>query len=118
MSSMTQAELTELYGDPIYVYSDEQAVEDGVLVAVNGLFPAIWKLNRVTRAVWDAYTAPIGPSDLRITDVTVITRTLRATWEDADVVDGWRIGMTSDGRVVWFVPNETGGMTAMFPEDY
>jgi hypothetical protein len=37
--------------------------------------------------------------------------------KQAEDEDGWRKG-TVDGRELWLVPNEVGGLTLMFPEDY
>lgn len=108
--------MKEFWGEPISVYTDEQAVADGVLVDVRGLFPAVWKLSLVTRAVWEAYTKPLLGGAM--TDVSVLTTTLRTAWENARSDRDWRIGTTRDGREVWFVPNGMDGMTAIFPEDY
>jgi len=38
--------MTELFGEPISVYTDDEAVDDGTLVAINSK-------DRVTRPVWD-----------------------------------------------------------------
>ena len=43
--------------DIVSVYTDEQAVEDGVLVRSEGVLPC--PFNRVTRAVWDKFTQPM-----------------------------------------------------------
>ncbi len=47
--------LTELFGEPISVYSDNDAIEDGALVAINDN-------DRVTRPVWDWIT---GTMDMK-----------------------------------------------------
>ena len=31
--------------------------------------------------------------------------------------DGWRVG-EYDGKKLWLIPNENGGLTLMFPSDY
>src|SRR5439155_17312159 len=46
--------------DVISVYTDAEALEDGVLVAVTG--PG--GVNRVTRAVFDHFTEPLGASPI------------------------------------------------------
>ncbi len=51
MIAVTDA-VTEFWGEPISVYTDAQALDDGFLVDSCGVFPAAWKLNRVTSAVW------------------------------------------------------------------
>lgn len=43
---MNQKELTEMFGKPISVYTDDQAVDDGELVALN-------RKDRVTRTVYN-----------------------------------------------------------------
>jgi len=67
-------------------YTDAQAVEDGVLVAMDSL-----TVNRVTRAVFDHFTRAMGSSPLTgvVTDITLlrrVTQTMLAVQADAD---GW-----------------------------
>ncbi len=114
------SDLLETLGEPLSVYSDAQALRDGLLVDVRGLFPAAWTLNRVTRALWDHYTTSMGtgPTTGRLTDVSALILALTDAWHNARDDGGWRIGTTHDGKTVWFVPNEADGYTAMFPEDY
>jgi hypothetical protein len=95
-------------------YTDAEAVEDGVLVAWDDL-----QVNRVTRAVFDHFTHPMGSSPLTgvVTDITPlrgVIRTMLAVQADAD---GWRVG-AHEGKDLWLVPNEVSGLTLMFPEDY
>lgn len=99
----------------ISTYTDAQALDDGVLVDVRGVLPAAWNVNRATRALWSAYTETIGGV---MTNITRFVQAMKAAWSNAREDDGWRIGTAPDGQTVWFVPNEVGGMTAMFPEDY
>ena len=92
----------------ISVYSDRQAVEDGFLAAVAG--PG--GVNRVTRAVFDHFTeSKTGPENLRL--LTEAIRAMLAIEPD----DGWRTG-DYQGKRLWLIPNEVGGLTLMFPEDY
>jgi hypothetical protein len=96
-------------------YTDEEALADGFLVRWDG--PEM--VNRITRAVFDHFTAPLGESAIT-GPVRNVTR-LRAAVETVVKVpfdpDGWRAGIV-DGRQLWLVPNEVGGFTLMFPEDY
>ena len=97
-------------------YTDREAVEDGVLVPWTG--PG--KVNRITRAVFDHFTTAIGSSPLTgpVTDVTRLARVVDAVLANPpDGDDGWRSG-THDGKKLWLAPNEVGGLTLMFPEDY
>jgi hypothetical protein len=103
--------------EPEYIidsYTDAQALEDGVLVAWNAL-----QVNRVTRAVFDHFTHPVGSSPITgmvidITPMRNVIHTMLAVEADAD---GWRVG-AYQGKPLWLVPNEVNGLTLMFPEDY
>lgn len=99
----------------IFAYTDAEAVEDGVLVRWNG--PA--KVNRITRAVFDHFTEAMGESPMTgpVTDVTRLAKAVEAIVKQKEDKDGWRTG-TVDGRELWLVPNEIGGLTLVFPEDY
>lgn len=104
----------DIFGEPIYVYTDGQAVQDGLLVAIAG--PG--RVNRVTRAVFDHFTEPMGTSPITdpVTDISTLMDAVRTILE-AELNDGWRIGTYRD-KTLWLVPNEVNGFTLMFPEDY
>lgn len=108
---------------PIYVYTDAQALADGVLVSVAGLpITTIhgYRVNRVTRAVWETYTQLMGRSRLTrpVVDVTGLIDTLNAVIDKGTTGPGdTLVGTAPDGRTLWCEPNEVGGYTAMFPED-
>ena len=104
--------LEELFGEPISVYTDQQALDDGVLVAV----PAEGGVNRVTRAVFDHFTRPIGVPRHGVTDITPLQEAIRAI-RALEPNDGWRTG-DFQGKRLWLIPNEVRGLTLMFPEDY
>jgi hypothetical protein len=99
----------------IIAYTDQQAVEDGVLVAINGT----GGVNRVTRAVFDDFTKSCGSSPLTgpVIDITRLMEAIRAMVKIPADEDGWRTGMLQ-GKKLWLVPNEVSGLTLMFPEDY
>jgi hypothetical protein len=105
------------------VYTDAQALADGLLVDVTGL-PIMpihgYRVNRVTRAIWKAYTQPMGRSRITgpVTDVTGLIEALNAAIGSGDTGPGdTLVGTAPDGREVWFELNDAGGYTAMFPED-
>ena len=104
----------DFFGEPIYTYTDQQAIEDGVLVAIAG--PG--RVNRVTRAVFDYFTQPMGSSAVTgpVTNITPLMDAIRAVLQ-AELKDDWRIA-THQNKTLWLVPNEVGGHTLMFPEDY
>jgi hypothetical protein len=96
-------------------YTDREAVEDGVLVPWDGS----GNVNRLTRAVFDAFTTKLGSSPITgpVTDITGLRRVVEAILARPLDEGGWRTG-TYQGRELWLVPNEIGGLTLMFPEDY
>jgi hypothetical protein len=104
--------LDDFFGEPISVYTDAQALDEGVLVVV----PGEGGVNRVTRAVFDHFAKQTGDPALGEFDLsplqTAITAILAIVPDD-----GWRIG-THEGKTLWLIPNEVGGLTLMFPEDY
>ena len=99
----------------IVEYSDKQALEDGVLVSV----PGEGKVNRVTRAVFDHFTKPMGssPATGEVTDITPLQDAIRAMLKIKPDEDIWRTG-TYEGKELWLLPNEVGGFTLLFPDDY
>jgi hypothetical protein len=101
--------------DVIFEYTDRQAVEDGVLVPVSGE----GGVNRVTRAVFDYFTERMGTSPITgpVTDITPLMDAIRAVVKIPPDEGGWRTG-TYQGKELWLLPNEIGGLTLMFPEDY
>ena len=92
-------------------YTDEEAIEDGVLVPLY-LLPGVGPVNRVTRAVWVHFLGEKKPKTLE--PLLGAIRAMRAISPDRD---GWRTGTIQDKRL-WLVPNEVGGSTLMFPDDY
>ncbi len=99
----------------IVEYSDSQALEDGVLVS----FPGEGKVNRVTRAVFDHFTKPLGrsPATGEVTDITPLQDAIRAMLKIEPDKDTWRTG-TYEGKNLWLIPNEVEGLTLLFPDDY
>lgn len=112
----------------VSTYTDAQAVEDGVLVAVSGA-------HRVTRAAWEfiASRQPIdqaqivpGKPEQTLRDwltrefcVELINRDegiARRVYDEN--IGGGIYCVWVDGRKLWLMPNENGGMSLMFPEDY
>ena len=146
--------LTEIFGKPISVYTDDQAVDDGALVAIN-------RKDRVTRPVFE-YLAVATPEEAQPPSCWPVDmmRWFRAKTKDdkalalavglilgrgqiarriyehntgGGIWTAWAV--SKDGTLVqlsetepqlkdyeirklWLLPNEQGGMTLMFPEDY
>ena len=95
-------------------YTDQQALQDGVLVAV----PGDGGVNRVTRAMFDHFTEALGTSPITgtVTNIGPLMDAIRDMLQ-INPIDGWRTG-TYEGKALWLIPNELGGLTLMFPEDY
>jgi hypothetical protein len=108
----------DLFGEVISSYTDQDALEDGTLIAYHG--PG--GINRLTHDVYAQFTYEMGPG---VTDVTALHQAMESmlTLEPeieyiATVeVDHRRKG-TYRGKTLWLLPNEVGGLTLMFPEDY
>ncbi len=108
----------------VYSYTDEDAIEDGVLVDVHSMAP--FPINRATRALWDEFTRPLGklPDSLGASPITDATRFLQLAELVArkisagELVEGWVVIEDYEGRKIWAMPNEVSGWTMMFPEDY
>src|SRR5713226_4687434 len=102
----------DLFGEPISVYTDAQALDDGVLVAV----PGEGGVNRVTRTVFDRFAKASGDASSDTFDLTPLLDAIRAML-CINPRDEWRVG-EHQGTTLWLIPNEVGGLTLMFPEDY
>jgi hypothetical protein len=106
----------------ISIYTDHEACEGGVLVPIAAR-------DRVTRAVWDYLLSrenvnPGGTEDKRH-DRALFTsgRMIGQHALEAKRVYKENIGdgiftFIELGRKMWIIPNEIGGLTLMFPEDY
>ena len=114
--------------DIVSVYTDEQAVEDGVLVRSEGVLPC--PFNRVTRAVWDEFTQPMKSkgSVIVMTNTTKLSQLGEAVnrkYKAGELTEGWVV-LEFEGHKIWAMPNETTyskiapvpGWTIMFPDDY
>lgn len=103
------------FGELISSYSDRDAVADGVLVPISGE----GNVNRVTRAVFDHFTESLGslPITGPVTNIGPLMEAIRAVLKVQADSDGWRT-LTYQGKELRLVPNEIGGLTLMFPEDY
>ena len=149
------------YGEPISVYTDAQAVEDGNLVAVT-------PTDRTTGAVWGwllerlpkeakppngwpvdmmgwfrakserdkalaastgligmharqartVYEENIGGGIFTLAAVVGKGGLIMALWDDVEAAEARFIPDGLEVRKLWLIPNEVGGVTLMFPEDY
>lgn len=117
--------LADVFGEPISVYTDADAIEDGFIVDIRSLrvvFRAL-PVNRMTRHLFDDLKpfAEAGADAFGGDFNKALASILRTKCEFAqgspdntgEVGDIWRIPPK-----LWLVLNEVGGWTAMYPEDY
>jgi hypothetical protein len=122
------------FGDNVvFRYTDQQAVDDGVLVAVA-------PKDRVSRAAWEylASNSPDQDREVRDKHATAFVLGLIANrgkdarrvyeqntdggiyqvWIHIDGAGIYAFANQGQGKRMWLMPNEQGGLTLMFPEDY
>jgi len=98
--------LTEVYGEPISVYTTQQALDDGILVKTGNLMPG--KIPVI-------FTSNLF-SDVKDTYKTIINKGLellkQSNKEDSDYMK-----LRVIQKDIWVVANSE-GVTFMKPEDY
>ena len=107
--------------EAISVYTDEQAIADGVLIPLL-MVPGLGRVNRITRAVFAHFVGEKAAFEpLPVIEMPKVLEPLmaaiRAMLKILPDEGGWRTGTYKDKKL-WLVPNEVGGLTLMFPEDY
>lgn len=116
--------IKDIFGEPISIYTAEQAIEDGMLVEAS---PDTHKGWLFTAAVFEAITAlpdlqgePVYGLTYKqrviplLMDVAMIARqNPNENLYCGDALDG-----NLTGKPLWFGLNDVGGITVMFPEDY
>ncbi len=108
-------ELEDFFGPPISVYTDEQAVEDGILVDITRLRVSFrgHPINRMTRHAYDEMQ-PFLLGDTPEEKWKSLASTLRTKVEYAY----YKGGIYQLPPRFWLIENEVDGWTMMFPEDY
>jgi len=128
MTDMTMDELKEIYGEPISVYTREQAIEDGVLVDVTewgsadkGFIGGYTCSVVMTRALWNKVEAPKGSRQDtrgRAHDVLSLSSfALRAAMR-RDSNDAWFKVKVGNRNLRLRVTANGEGITIGFPEDF
>jgi len=106
-------------------YTDAQACDDGFLVAIAAK-------DRVSRAVWDYLCSRVPLDNVKPEDIDakrhdhalftsgrmVSQNALEARRVYEQNIGGGIFTLIELGRKFWIMPNELGGVTLMFPEDY
>ena len=106
---MDTDDLRDLFGDPIDVYTDADALADGVLADIGplGLHFNGKPLNRITGGLLADFR-PFLDAGLDLAD-TLRTKLRYARYEG----DIWQVPPG-----LWLIENERDGWTVMRPEDY
>jgi hypothetical protein len=107
-------DLTEFFGEPISIYTDAHALEDGVLVDVSMLGVSFKGLpiKRMTQHLWSdfgTYFEIDGRMNHDGLANALRTKCGRATYSG---------GIWILPPNIWLVENDVNGWTLMFPEDY
>ena len=131
--------LTEIFGEPISVYTTDQAVDDGMLVeaAPDQFGPSLLVTRAVFDAVWppelvlDADEPDTGREPRHDDGRTYLQRMIpflqdaamiaqvhvkrHPRWGGEIITKGLEGNVT--GQDVWIARNDRGGLTLMFPSD-
>lgn len=112
------------WGEPISVYTDEQAVDDGVLVDVHAMQVQHQgaPINRMTRHLWEDFQPFLTPyTENGMTVMAALAKIIKTKLAYA-VGDPGNTGECGDivklPPKLWLVRNELDGWTIMYPEDY
>jgi hypothetical protein len=126
---MTDNLFEKLFGPTIYMYSDDDAVREGVLV------PFIDRDqdtgHRITQTAWNeltTYHSARRYPDYEDTafyrffyaELQPLVSAARHEWDYGDILKTdytFNTNLRAEG-LLWYVPNERGGITMMLPEDY
>jgi len=113
-------DMSETFGEPIFVYTAKQAVDDGVLVHP---YPERWPWLLVTREVFTAIEEKEDGRTLNqklvpfLQDAIMIVQAGKKK-DPSEYL--WTKGMEGNvtGQTVWLQLNDAGGFTVMFPHEY
>jgi hypothetical protein len=110
------------WGEPISVYTDAQAIEDGVLADLTQFCTVTFHglpINRMTSHLYEELIPFLLGCDADFgKSLSSMLRT-KLTFAKGDPGNTGEIGdIYTLPPNLWLVRNEVGGWTAMFPEDY
>ena len=115
--------MKEFFGEPISVYTREQAIEDGVLMKnPSNLFP---ECDMLTTNLW-SYIEGRCLTNAKIEPPALLNRLMRLAkdiyenekFKGNNDKDFFVIRGNNKVKAVWFVRNENNKLTAMLAEDY
>jgi hypothetical protein len=109
------------WGEPIYSYTDEQAVEDGILVDISELNIQFNNLpvNRITRTLWEEFQPflsehPKSEMPTKMQQLASIIKTKLKLARNSGEDDYLYILPPK----IWLVKNELNSYTLMNPSEY
>lgn len=112
------------WGEPISVYTDQQAIDDGYLVDVQAMrvIHQGTPITRMTRHLWDDFQDFLKPYTAQgMTELAALAKIIKTKLAYA-AGDPGNTGEVGDivklPPKLWLVRNEVGGWTLMYPEDY
>jgi hypothetical protein len=111
--------LTELYGEPISIYTDVDALRDGTLVDVSDLgvqFQGM-PINRFTRTVWIDWRDEFPRGELTLPK-NALHHHLCAKLQAALQAAVYKGDIWTLPDRLWLMENEVAGWTLMYPSDY
>lgn len=110
---------TEIFGEPISIYTDADAIVDGVLIDVTdlGLHFGGMPINRFTRSVWFDWRDEFQPIGLTLPK-NALHHHLRAKLQAALQSAVYKGDLWTLPERLWLIENEVEGWTLMYPEDY
>ncbi len=121
--------MKDFFGEPIYSYTESEAVEDGVLatnfrkdvfkecsIITSNLYERIKEIafERSVKNVFEVETNFL----LGCLMMGAKNKYDKELFIDDEDKDFFVIPANDEGLVVWFVRNENGKLTAMLPRDY
>jgi hypothetical protein len=111
--------LTEFYGEPISIYTDADALGDGVLIDVSDLGVSFqgMPINRFTRSVWVDWRDEFQPSGQTLPK-NALQQHLRAKLQAALQSAVYKGDLWTLPERLWLIENEVEGWTLMYPQDY
>ena len=117
------SEMLEFFGEPISVYTEEEALEDGVLM--QNPSKEFTECNLITSNLWGALeglskatalTKPIDLLNIVMQKAREIYR--RGAFKGDHDSNFFTLPAIGDMESVWFVRNGNNLLTAMIPSDY
>ena len=121
--------IKQLFGEVVFEYTDAQAIEDGILIP----FVADKRdtARRITRNAYDGlkghyrangYAEYTEPQFYRFffAELLPLVPAAHQEYDRGGILKtGYDFGVTQQSDdVLWYLPNEVGGITVMLPEDY